>query len=124
LSLRPLQVAKTAAQAAQEKKSKNICILDLRKISPITDYFVICGVMSQIQAKAVADHVQEELSSRGVDAWHIEGYENAKWILLDYVDVVMHVFEEETRKYYALDRLWGDAPQVELGPPATKGRKK
>ncbi|MFQ5907088.1 MAG: ribosome silencing factor [bacterium] len=124
MSLRPLEVAKIAAQAAEEKKSKSICILDLRKISPIADYFVICSVMTQIQAKAVADHVLDELAENGVDVWHVEGYENARWILLDYVDVVMHVFEEETRSYYGLDRLWGDAPQIELGPPAARSRKK
>ena len=67
---------------------------------------------SDVQARAVADHVQKELSDRGVDVWHVEGYEKARWILLDYVDVVMHVFDEETRDFYALDRLWGDAPQV------------
>ncbi len=65
-----------------------------------------------MQGRAVADHVQEELAKHGFDVWHVEGYDSARWILLDYVDVVVHVFEEETRDFYGLDRLWGDAPQV------------
>ena len=111
-SLKALEIDKVAARAARDKKSIGTCVLDLREISPITDYFVICSVSSEIQGKAVADHVQEELSARGVDVWHVEGYENARWILLDYIDVVMHVFLEEARDFYGLDRLWGDAPKV------------
>lgn len=119
-----MEVAKVAAEAAQEKKSKNTCILDLRGISLITDFFVVCSVASNVQGRAVADNVQEELSKRGVDVWYVEGYQHAKWILLDYVDVVVHVFEKETRDFYGLDRLWGDAPQVKLGRAARKGKKK
>lgn len=111
---RPLEIARKAARAAEEKKSANILILDLGDISPITDYFVICSVASEIQGRAVADHIRQELSRRGVEVWQVEGYDNAKWILLDYVDVVIHVFEEETRDFYGLDRLWGDAPQVSV----------
>ncbi|TET77958.1 ribosome silencing factor [candidate division TA06 bacterium] len=113
-----------AAEAAQEKKSKNTCILDLRGLSSITDYFVICSVTSDVQGRAVADNVQEELSKSGADVWFVEGYEHAKWILLDYVDVVVHIFEEETRDFYGLDRLWGDAPRAKLSTAAKKGKKK
>jgi ribosome-associated protein len=93
----------------------------LREISLVTDFFVICSVGSEVQGRAVANHVQEELAKQGFDAWHVEGYETARWILLDYVDVVVHVFEEETRDFYGLDRLWGDAPQVRFRT-AGKGR--
>lgn len=113
-----------AAEAAQDKKSENVCILDLKGLSSLTDYFVMCSVSSDVQARAVADHVQEKLLSQGVKVWYVEGYEHAKWILLDYVDVVMHVFDTETRDFYGLDRLWGDAPQVEMKPaPARKKSK-
>lgn len=119
-----MEVAKRAAEAAQEKKSGNTCILDLRGLSSVTDYFVICSVTSDVQGRAVAQNVQEELSKSGVDVWFVEGYEHAKWILLDYVDVVVHVFDQETRDFYGLDRLWGDAPQVKLSKVVDKGRKK
>lgn len=119
-----MEVAKAAAEAAQDKKSRNICILDLRGISSITDYFVICSVISDVQGKAVADNVQEKLSESGVEVWYVEGYEHAKWILLDYVDVVVHVFEEESRDFYGLDRLWGDAPRVKLDSASGRGNKK
>ena len=124
LNLGPVEVAEIAAEAAQEKKSKNTCILDLRGLSSITDYFVICSVTSDVQGRAVADNVQEELSKSGADVWFVEGYEHAKWILLDYVDVVVHIFEEETRDFYGLDRLWGDAPRAKLSTAAKKGKKK
>lgn len=124
MSLDPVEVAKRAAEAAQEKKSGNTCILDLRGLSSVTDYFVICSVTSDVQGRAVAQNVQEELSKSGVDVWFVEGYEHAKWILLDYVDVVVHVFDQETRDFYGLDRLWGDAPQVKLSKVVDKGRKK
>jgi ribosome-associated protein len=122
-SLRPLDIAKVAARAAKAKKSIGTCVLDLRGISPITDYFVICSVGSEVQGKAVADHVQEELSERGIDVWHVEGYQNARWILLDYIDVVMHVFQEEARDFYGLDRLWGDAPKVTVRAARKQTRK-
>jgi ribosome-associated protein len=122
-SLKPLDIAKIAARAARDKKSIGTCVLDLRGISPITDYFVICSVTSEIQGRAVADHVQEELSDSGVDVWHVEGYENARWILLDYIDVVMHIFQEEARDFYGLDRLWGDALKVTVRAARKQTRK-
>jgi ribosome-associated protein len=124
LSLKPLEIAKAAARAARDKKCTNICVLDLREISSITDYFVICSVASEIQARAVANHVEEVLSERGVGVWHVEGYEKASWILLDYVDVVMHVFDDETRDFYGLDRLWGDAPRVTVRAPRKRPQKR
>jgi ribosome-associated protein len=123
LALKAIEIAKVAARAARDKKCADINVLDLRGLSSITDYFVICSVASEVQAKAVANHVQEELSGRGVEVWFVEGYEKASWILLDYVDVVMHIFDEEARDFYGLDRLWGDAPQVTVRAARKKAKK-
>ena len=95
-----------------DKKAEEISILDLRGISSITDYFVICSASSSRQAKAIADGIMEKLSSRGIRSGHKEGYQEALWILLDYGGVIAHIFSPETRSFYGLERLWGDAPQV------------
>ena len=79
------------------------------------DYFFICSGSSEVQVKAIAEAVEETLSQHEVRPWHIEGFESRRWVLLDYVDVVVHVFHEKTRDYYMLDRLWGDARSVDLG---------
>lgn len=98
------------ALCALEKKALDIQILDLRKLTTITDYFVICHGESTTQVRAICDHIQEKLEDEGIKVWHREGYENASWVLLDYVDVVTHIFLTETREFYSLERLWGDAP--------------
>jgi len=98
------------ALCALEKKALDIHILDLRELTPITDFFVICHGESTTQVRAICDHIQEKLEDEGLKVWHREGYDNASWILLDYVDVVIHVFLPETREFYSLERLWGDAP--------------
>lgn len=92
------------------KKGKDIKILDLRKLSAFADYFVICSADSDRQVKAIADEVDDKLSEQGIRCLHKEGYETLNWILLDYFDVVVHVFKAEARSYYNLEKLWGDAP--------------
>lgn len=98
--------------ACQEKKAIDIQILDLSGISVFADYFVICSGSSTRQVKAIAEEVEESLSREKVEPDHIEGAAEGKWILLDYGDTVVHVFLEETREYYRLERLWGDAPRL------------
>jgi ribosome-associated protein len=92
-----------------EKKALDIKVLDIRKLTTLTDYFIICSSESNPQTKAIADHVDDELRRVGVKPWHIEGYDYLKWVLLDYSNIVVHVFNEETRDYYGMERLWADA---------------
>ena len=107
-------MALTAGQLAQEKKAYSVCILDLRKLSPVTDFFVICSVDAETQARAVSDHITDKLREKGLRPWHTEGYRGSGWVLLDFVDVVVHVFMPRVREFYALEKLWGDAPKREL----------
>jgi ribosome-associated protein len=108
-------VLHAAARAAHARKARELVALDLRELSGVCDYFLICSGSSEVQVKAIAEHVEEALREAGARPWHIEGFEGRRWILLDYVEVVVHVFHERTREYYMLDRLWGDARSVELG---------
>lgn len=88
-------------------------VLDLRGISSATDFFVIAGARSDTQVKAIAEHVEVELKKDGVRAEHVEGVRGARWVLIDYVDFVVHVFHHEARAFYQLENLWGDAPTWE-----------
>jgi ribosome-associated protein len=106
------QRVREAVAAAEDRKAVDLKVLHLQKISDFTDYFVICGGTSERQVQAIADAVQEKLREHGVRPLHVEGYNRAQWVLLDYGDLVVHVFQEEPRRHYALERLWGDAPDV------------
>jgi ribosome-associated protein len=117
-SARPLpaiDILRIAAEAAVAKKARDPVALDLRSLDGVCDYFFICSCSSEVQVRAVAEHVEDTLRERGARPWHIEGREGRRWVLLDYVNVVVHVFHEATREYYLLDRLWGDARSVDLG---------
>jgi len=92
------------------KKGYDIRILDLRGLTTIADYFVICSADSDVQVKSIADEIDNKLGKRGIKCYHKEGYEGLNWVLLDYFDVVVHVFKKESREYFSLERLWGDAP--------------
>lgn len=107
------ELARTVATLSLEKKAGDVRILDLRGLTDTTDFFVIVSVDSDVQARAVADHIVESLKQSRVRPWHVEGYRFARWILIDYVNFVVHVFHNESRKYYQLERLWGDA-EVEV----------
>lgn len=104
-------LAAHAIDAALEKKAHDITILDMNTVSGVADYFVVCSGDSDLQVKAIvegiADRIKTECQER---PWHREGYQHRQWVLLDYVDVVVHVFTEEKRAFYDLERLWGDAP--------------
>jgi ribosome-associated protein len=103
------KLARDAAALAVSKKAQDVVILDLRGLSAVTDFFVICSGLSDVHVRAVADAVEEGLEREGAKKWHVEGYRHRRWILLDYVDVVVHVFHHKTREFYLLERLWGDA---------------
>lgn len=96
------------------KKGYDVKIMDLRDISSFADFFVICSADSDTQVKAIADEVDRSLSKEGIKCHNIEGYKALQWILLDYFDVVVHVFHKEARAYYNLEKLWGDAPTTEV----------
>jgi ribosome-associated protein len=114
--LTPKVLARKCCSLALDKKAEDVIIIDLRKLNAPTDYFVICSALSDRQAKAITDNVVEGLREKGHSPWHIEGYTAKKWVLIDYVDVVVHVFNLETRAFYSLETLWGDAPVEEIKP--------
>lgn len=121
----PKRLAYLAGKLALDKKATNVKILDLRKLSPICDFFVICSASVEVHAKAIADWIIENLEKKGIRAWHHEGYQACRWILLDYVDVVVHIFLTEVREFYELEKLWGDAKTEELtGVKATSLEKR
>lgn len=105
--------ARLAAAAAEEKKAREIEVLELGEVTVIADYFVICSGQSSIQVRAIADAVREKMTEAGHGLLHWEGYENGRWVLLDFGDVIVHVFLEEERKYYDIERLWRDARRWE-----------
>jgi ribosome-associated protein len=120
-----------ALEAADAKKAENVKVLELGKDSgAFTDYFVICTGSNPRQIQAISDEVEQRLTKAGMEPTHVEGYQQAEWVLLDYVDFVIHVFSEHARKFYDLERLWKSAKQVtpaELtatrrGAPATRPR--
>ncbi len=104
-------LAEMAVKGIQEKKGKDIVVVDLREIHhAVCDFFVICHGDSNRQVEAIADSVEEEThKSLNEKPWHKEGYENAEWILIDYVHVVVHIFHKESREFYSLEKLWADA---------------
>ena len=109
------ELLRVAAAAAVSKKAADLVGLDLSGLDGVADYFLICSGASEPQVKAIAEEVEDKLREHGVRPWHVEGREFRRWVLLDFVDVVVHVFHERTREYYLLERLWGDARRVDLG---------
>ncbi|HLT57147.1 MAG TPA: ribosome silencing factor [Limnochordales bacterium] len=105
-----------AAQAADEKKADQVTILDMRGLTVVTDYFVICSGETMVQVRAITRGVEEALAREGVPLRRKEGGENSRWVLLDYGGVVVHVFHHAEREYYDLERLWADAPRVAWSP--------
>ena len=104
-----------AITACQEKKADEITILELEKGSgAFTDYFVVCSGTNPRQIQAISDEVEERLKKSGMRPTHVEGYKQAEWVLLDYVDFVVHVFSEKSRRFYDLERLWKSAKRLEL----------
>ncbi len=102
-------VAQRAAALCLDRKATDVVILDLRSVTDMTDYFVIASGMSDTHVRSVAEHVLAELKRSGMPAYHVEGMAQGRWVLLDYVDFVVHVFHPVLREFYQLERLWGDA---------------
>lgn len=114
-----------AVEAAQDKKASEVVVLDLRKASAFTDYFLVCSGRNVRQVKAIADAIEDALRETKVRPSLVEGYARAEWVLMDFFDFVVHVFTPETRRFYALERLWGSAERLEYSDveaPAAGGR--
>jgi ribosome-associated protein len=102
------------------KKGFNVVNIDLSKLVSFTDYFVICSADSDTQVKAISDQVDKALSEEGIKCWHKEGLKALSWVLMDYVDVVVHIFKKDAREFYNLEKLWGDAPTEKMTDPLLK----
>ena len=102
--------AKKIVRFALEKKAYDTQLMDLRKVTPVTDFFVICSGSTRVQVKAIADNVVQKCKENGISVYHVEGYDSLRWVLIDLVDIVVHIFQPDVRSYYQLERLWGDAP--------------
>lgn len=110
-----LEIVKAAAAAAVSRRAQNPVVLDLRELDCFTDYFAIFSGISDVQVEGISEAILEELEKNwNQQPWHREGAKKADWILLDYVDFVVHIFLDERRSYYSLERLWAEAPHVEL----------
>jgi ribosome-associated protein len=120
----PRTLAVRAARAAAEKQGRDIQVLQVRDLIAITDYFVIASGMTDRQVKAIGDGVEDELRRSGAKPIRREGERDMRWLLLDYADIIVHVFHEEDRAYYELERLWRDAPLVRWEPAASKAKAK
>jgi ribosome-associated protein len=109
----PAQIERAIA-AAEDKKAMDLVVLDLRKAAGFTDFFLIASGGNPRQIRAIADSVVEALAAEGVKPAHLEGYDRSEWILLDYFDFIVHIFATETRLFYGLERLWGNADRVDI----------
>jgi ribosome-associated protein len=119
MSMSPERLATTIAAHAADKKAADIVVLDLREVAGYTDFFVICSGNTDRQTKAIHDGIQLGLKKQdGLLPRRVEGVSEARWILMDYLDVVVHIFTPETRGFYRLESLWGDVPRRELDPEA------
>ncbi|MGE3955899.1 MAG: ribosome silencing factor [Vicinamibacterales bacterium] len=109
-----------AIKAAEDKKANDLAVLDLRKAHGFTDFFLICSGTNSRQIRAIADAIEEALAGEGEKPAHVEGYDRSEWILLDYFDFIVHVFAPDTRTFYGLERLWGNAEAVSVGSEPEK----
>jgi ribosome-associated protein len=103
-----------AVRAALDKKALDVVVLDLRDTPAFTDFFVLCSGQNQRQVKAIADAVEEVLRASKIRPAHVEGYDRGDWVLMDFFSFIVHVFTPQTRAFYALERLWGDAQRIEI----------
>jgi ribosome-associated protein len=116
-------LAKACARYADDKKAEDTVVLDLQGISSFTDYFVICSGTSEPHLKAIAGEIEERLrDEHGVRAVSVDGFPASQWIVLDYMQVIVHVFRREKREFYSLEDLWGDAPRIAWEPAETGAR--
>lgn len=123
------EALKIAVNAADDKKAHDLVVLDISKIASFANYFLLCTGDSSPQMQAIADEIERQLKATGMRPSHVEGYQNSEWILMDYLDLVIHIFSRNARAFYDLERLWRDAKRVDAGPMIVKkdvrpGRRK
>ena len=106
------EIAEIAAKSAYDRKALDVVVLNLKGLSSLTDYFVICSGNSDTHIQGIAEIIEESLDEKKVRIWHREGEKRSTWILLDYIDVIVHIFTKEAREFYSLERLCGDAPRT------------
>ena len=106
------KMARIAVQALEDKKAEDLTILDISGVSVIADYFIIASGNNRNQVQATADNAEEALGRAGYEPKQIEGYQSANWILMDYKDIILHIFSEEDRSFYDLERIWRDGKQI------------
>ncbi|MBI4544253.1 MAG: ribosome silencing factor [Gemmatimonadetes bacterium] len=109
----PAELAR-AAELALDRKGRELLVLDLRRFSSATDYFLLVSGTSDLHVRSIAEHIIDELKQAGVRPGHVEGLRGGRWVLIDYIDFVVHVFHPAARDFYQLERLWGDAPSHAL----------
>ena len=115
------ELAQHAVEAALSKKAFDIVVMDMRNVSGVADLFVICSGSSELQIKAIVEAIKGRIREFADETpWHVEGYSSLQWVLMDYVDLVVHVFNEEKRAFYDLERLWGDAPKEGIDEDAVR----
>ena len=122
--MNPKKLAEKISDYIFSKNGYDVKLLDLKSVTTMTDYFIICSADSDIQVKAISDEIDKGLRDEGIKCWHREGYKALNWILLDYVDVVVHVFKKDAREFYNLEKLWGDAVITEMEDPLLKAATK
>ncbi len=108
------EMARIACKALEEKKGEDICVIDIADVSVLADYFIIANGSNSNQVNALVDSVEEELSKAGYEAKQREGYGMGSWVLLDYSDIIVHVFDKENRLFYDLERIWKDGKRIEV----------
>jgi len=105
---------KKIASLMIDKKALDVKIINLNKLTTLTDYFIICTSESEPQTRAIFNHIKDELNKNNMKPWKTEGYEHLQWVIMDYINFVVHIFNKETREYYNFERLWGDAEITEI----------
>lgn len=118
------QLAEKISDAIFNKNGYDVKLLDIHIVTTMTDYFLICSADSETQVKAISDEIENKLKDEGIKCWHKEGYKSLSWVLLDYVDVVVHIFKKDAREFYNLEKLWGDAVITEMEDPLVKAAAK
>ncbi|WP_099158569.1 ribosome silencing factor [Virgibacillus ndiopensis] len=112
--MKTLEVIETIAEACDDKRAENIIALDMKEVSLVADYFLICHGSNERQVQAIARAIKESVEEEGITIKRLEGFEQARWVLVDAGDIVCHIFHKDERSYYNLERLWGDASRIQL----------
>ena len=111
---KPDRITKEITSLMIDKKALDVMIIDVRNITALTDYFIICTSESDPQTRAIFNHIKDGLTTKNIKPWKTEGYEYLQWVIMDYINFVIHIFNKETRSYYDFERLWGDANIIKI----------